>query len=530
MANRALLIGINHYLQDGRNTLQGCINDSLAVKQLLQDYYGFSDEDIRELHDDQATLANARSGLDWLVADAAVGDCLIFYESSHGYHYVRDGMMVQVLCLYDGFLEDHELSERTQVLPPGTLTVILDACFSGGMDKLFFMDDQVRAVRAKVFQPDPKRARQDAQALQTATQFKSFGYSPSREAGVVAKAFTRIEGVPLAKADPDLEINALLFSACLTDETAADGSPATNGNSAFTFSLIQSHQVGISNLEQRDRAEQQLRDLRMQQTPQLEGAPPDLKSQTFITLQPLDRKDVPMTTTTPQINTEAIAQQIIDQLRATSGQKAYAPPTAPASSGDVNTALEAIARQIADQIRATSGQKAYAPPTGDSLYWSDIINFLPVLTPTFQALADNKSFHAKAFEPGMLTLADPRHLGSKGWFSDLLAVVQQVGPGLIDTLSGGKEYKSSAGLAGVRPEHVNDKDFWTDVVNIVVQLAPPLLDALQGNKDFKFGATAPDAPAIKISSAHVNDKGWFDDVMHVVSVVAPYVIEAVAAA
>jgi uncharacterized caspase-like protein len=526
MANRALLIGINRY-PDPRNTLQGCIKDALAVKQLLQDYYGFSDEDIRELHDEQATLANVRSGLDWLVTDTAVGDCLIFYESSHGYHYVKDGTMVQVLCLYDGFLEDHELSERTQVLPPGTLTVILDACFSGGMDKLFFMDDRVQAVRAKVFQPDLKRARQDAQALQTATQFKSFGYLPSREAGLVAKAFTRIEDVPLAKANLDLEINALLLSACSVDETAADGSPATNGNSAFTFSLIQSHQVGISNLEERDRAEQQLRDLRMQQTPQLEGAPPDLESQTFITLQPLDRKDVPMTTT-PQIDMEAIAQQIANQIRAMNGQKAYTPPPAPARSGDVNTTVQAIAQQIADQLRAPSGQKGFdGPPSyGDSLYWSDIINFLPVLTPTLQALADNKSFHAKAFAPGMLTLADPRHLGSKGWFSDLLVVVQEVGPTLIHTLSRGKDYKSSPGLAGVRPEHINDKDFWTDVVNIVVQLAPPLLDALQGNKDYKFGATAPDAPAI--SSAHINDKGWFDDVMHVVSVVAPYVISAVA--
>ncbi len=59
MANRALLIGIKRY-PDPRNTLQGCIKDALAVKQLLQDYYGFSDEDIRELHDDQATLANLR--------------------------------------------------------------------------------------------------------------------------------------------------------------------------------------------------------------------------------------------------------------------------------------------------------------------------------------------------------------------------------------------------------------------------------------------------------------------------------------
>ena len=37
MANRALLIDINRY-PNPRNTLQGCIADTVEIKQLLQDY------------------------------------------------------------------------------------------------------------------------------------------------------------------------------------------------------------------------------------------------------------------------------------------------------------------------------------------------------------------------------------------------------------------------------------------------------------------------------------------------------------
>lgn len=498
MANRALLIGINNY-PDPRNTLQGCIKDSLAVKQLLQGYYGFNDDDIRVLHDEQATLANARRGLDWLVAGAAAGDRLVFYESSHGYHFVRDGTWVEVLCLYDDFLEDKEFSERTHVLPPGILTAILDSCYSGGMDKLFFTGGKVQVARVKYFQPPPERALRDAEALQTFTQFKSFGHSPTGEPGVAAKAFTPIVGVPLAKAGSDLELNGLLFSACQSNETAADGSPATNGNSAFTFGLIKSHQIGISNRGLRDQAEQQLRDLHITQTPQLEGSlqPPDLPLRPFITMQALTRKDdQPMT------------------------------PTAP---GDVNIALSTIADQIVAQIKAASGQKSFLDSPVDSQYWEDVFNFASLLTPNLaQATAGKKAFQAKALTTETFALAKPSHLQDKSWWNDVIAVLQQGIPVVASALSGGKGFQGPAGLTGVQPGHLQDKSWWDDVLSVVIQTAPVIANALQGSKDFKVGGAAPDAPAITISSEHINDKSWWDDALRVVAQIAPIVIAAVA--
>jgi Caspase domain len=490
MANRALLIGLNHY-PSPRNNLQSCIADTLVVKQLLQDY-GFSDDDIRVLHDEQATLANARDGLDWLFTDATADDHLVFYESSHGYRYAKEGTMVEVLCLYDQFLEDKELSSRTQALPPGVLTVILDACHSGGMNKLFFPDGQVQVARIKVFQPDPEQAEQDAKAIQAVTQFKFFGHAPSGDPGVVAKAFAADPGIPVAKEGSDLELNGLLFAACRAEQTALDGSPATNGNSAFTFSLIKSHHLGIGSTELLDHAEQQLIDLNLQQTPLLEAPAqqPDLVLRSFITMQELRKDSQPMTQT---------------QL------------------GDLTT----IAQQIANEMKSHNGAKSFTTPSGDDQYWGDVINFASLLTPALaQATASKKGFHTKALTVETFALADAGHLQDKAWWNDVLAVVQQVTPVVIGALSGGKEFQAQSELTDVRPEHLQDKAWWNDVLNIVTQTTPYILNAINGSKDFKVGSAAADAPAITVSSEHMNDKSWWSDALKVGAKLAPLVIAA----
>jgi len=102
---------------------------------------------ISLLHNQDATLANVRTGLDALFADAQAGDELVYFESSHGYRYPEGNTMVEVLCLYDGFLEDTEFAQRTLALPANVLTVVLDACHSGGMNKLFFPTGEVQVAR-----------------------------------------------------------------------------------------------------------------------------------------------------------------------------------------------------------------------------------------------------------------------------------------------------------------------------------------------------------------------------------------------
>lgn len=288
MAQRALLVGIDNY-PDPRNNLNSCIADTLAFKGLLQGSYGFDSSSIQLLHNQDATLANVSAGLDALFSGAQAGDQLVYFESSHGYRYPDGDTMVEVLCLYDGFLKDTELAGRTQGLPPDVLTVVLDACHSGGMNKMFFPGGDVQVARVKVWQPAPDVAARDSQLYSQVTKFKFFGRSATGDSGAVAKNFiVDPAGVPAPKdlGEAAVDLNAALFAACRADQTAAAGSPPTNNLSAFTYGLVTEADTSISLSDLNARVGARLQQLNMEQTP-LAEAPvlhPELLTETFITM------------------------------------------------------------------------------------------------------------------------------------------------------------------------------------------------------------------------------------------------------
>jgi hypothetical protein len=290
MAKRALLIGIDTY-PDPRNNLNSCVADTLAFKKLLQDTYQFDTAAISLLHNQDATLANVRASLDALFAGAHRDDELVYFESSHGYRYPEGNTMVEVLCLYDGFLKDTEFAERTQALPPNVLTVVLDACHSGGMNKLFFPTGDVQVARAKVWQPTLEQAERLAQTYTQVTRFKFFGRAATGDTGAVAKNFViDPTGVAPAKdlSEGAVELNGALFAACMADQTAAAGSPPTNNLSAFTYGIVNEIDTSLSLTELNQRVRARLAALNMSQTPIAEAPPlhPELLTETFITMQP----------------------------------------------------------------------------------------------------------------------------------------------------------------------------------------------------------------------------------------------------
>jgi len=289
MAKRALLVGLNTY-PDPRNNLNSCVADTLEFKKLLQNSYGFDPGAIQLLHNQDATLDNVLRGLDTLFAGAQAGDNLVFFQSSHGYRYVEGDTMVEALCLYDKFLNDTELSQRTQALPPDVLTVVLDSCHSGGMNKLFFPPGDVQVARAKVWQPSPEQAERDAQLYAQVTRFKFFGRTVTGDTGAVAKnlIFDPV-GVPAPKAldESAVDLNGALFAACLADQTAAAGSPPTNGLSAFTYGITQEADPSLSLSALSQRVATRLTQLNMAQTPIAIAPPlyPQLLTETFISLR-----------------------------------------------------------------------------------------------------------------------------------------------------------------------------------------------------------------------------------------------------
>lgn len=290
MARRALLVGLDVY-PDPRNNLNSCVADTLAFKTLLQTTYGFDQATITLLHNQNATLANVRAGLDTLFSGAHEGDQLVYFESSHGYQYPDGDTMVEVLCLYDQFLKDTEFSERTQALPPDVLTVVLDSCHSGGMNKVFFPGGNVQVARAKVWQPSVEDAALNTQLYTQVTKFKFFGRALTGDTGAVAKNFVndRPTGVAAQKdaSQGAVDLNGALFAACLADQTAAAGSPQTNNLSAFTYGVVTQDDPSISLGELCQRVGTRLTELNMSQTPTalVPAAHPELYTETFITMQ-----------------------------------------------------------------------------------------------------------------------------------------------------------------------------------------------------------------------------------------------------
>jgi hypothetical protein len=289
MAKRALLVGVDVY-PDPRNNLNSCVADTLAFKTLLQNTYQFDSASISLLHNQDATLANVRAGLDVLFASAYAGDELVYMQSSHGYRYPDGNTMVEVLCLYDGFLKDTEFAQRTQGLPANVLTVVLDACHSGGMNKLFFPPGDVQVARAKVWQPTLEQAERLVQTYTQVTKFKFFGRATTGDTGAVAKNLVIDPvGVPAAKdlSEGAVDLNGALFAACLADQTAAAGSPPTNNLSAFTYGIVSEIDTALSLSQLNQRVGARLAALNMSQTPIAEAPPlhPELLTETFITMR-----------------------------------------------------------------------------------------------------------------------------------------------------------------------------------------------------------------------------------------------------
>ena len=81
-SRRALLIGINDY-PDPANRLEGCVNDTFLMSELLQER-GFVPEDIRVVLNERATADAIRERLKWLLDGAEDGMERVLFYSGHG--------------------------------------------------------------------------------------------------------------------------------------------------------------------------------------------------------------------------------------------------------------------------------------------------------------------------------------------------------------------------------------------------------------------------------------------------------------
>ncbi|WP_164928426.1 caspase family protein [Gloeobacter violaceus] len=340
---KALIVAINDY-PGTTNDLPSCLEDARKFIEVLKSpSYGLRTQQLRTLYDAEATIKNVTDGLDWLLsgvsrsANGKQDARRILYFSGHGFRTELEGILRECLCLHDGFFFDQQLSAKTQGLPPGMLTVILDSCHSGGMEKPFLLvvstDESEERTRNKVWIPEDLSKEIAVELDQTVSlPFKAFGgpvEPPLAASKSGAMRLMATSAIARQKADAP-RVNGLVLSACRAEQTAAASTSRTNGMSAFTYGIVTALTKAGQSLPSYDRLSNarllqavaaELSNLNFKQTPEVKepDTPQDLGSYTFITLQPMGSippppPDAPATGSSNWLNS------LWDMLRGTTGK------------------------------------------------------------------------------------------------------------------------------------------------------------------------------------------------------------------
>ncbi|MBK1714355.1 caspase family protein [Rubrivivax gelatinosus] len=509
MANKALVVGINNYA--GSNALSCCVNDAKAVAALLKTKLGFNSGDVTELHDEAATKARVKSGLQRLLQGATRDDRLLFFFSGHGYRKEYGQELRDTLVMQDHtFLDEQELRDAMVGVPHGTFTILLDACFSGGAEK-FFLDEDGRIVdlggRPKTWVPDTKDFNDTyAGRRVVGLVHRPFGGAASRDDG---KGYVPGAGALVLPLKLE-ESRALLLAACKDDETARDGNQKTNYKSVFTYALMnQIDTLGASSstLDLANGAANLLTDMGHPQTPTLKTpiAPNGLETRPFVVFN--------------------------------GGSKGLAPEIDPKGWLDVALQLggviaPAVVSALPTIVGAVQGRPAVAAGAAkgqgfgqdDSKGWQDIASVIvekvvPFAIKLVPAVLQAVQQASAADEPGRKNLAV--ELDQKDW-ADLatnigaaaVPVLLQAVPAFIG--AGG----SAAATKGLRAGELDQKG-WADlaagianaVLPVALQLVPQVLDILGGKGTAKAKA--------------LDDKGWLDIAAKISAAVVPLIVEVV---
>jgi Caspase domain len=144
MDKRALLIGIDAYAHI--RTLDGCVNDSRLVRQVLIERFGFPEANITQLLDAQARRDAILAAFDALASATGAGDVVVIHFAGHGSQ-MRDregdepSGFDSTLMPWDTGREpdvnrditDDEVHLKLEALAARTphITVLVDACHSG---------------------------------------------------------------------------------------------------------------------------------------------------------------------------------------------------------------------------------------------------------------------------------------------------------------------------------------------------------------------------------------------------------------
>jgi len=279
MARKALLVGINDY-PGTQNDLQGCVNDTTNLYDVLVKYFGFTPADIVLLSNARARKAAILDGLKSLVAGAARGDSLVFHYSGHGSQIrdtdgdeLEDGKD-EILCPYDfdwsgGFIRDDDLASIIGGLKDGVhLEVVLDSCHSGTGTRELILDRRTLARLAGGAMPaDPVEAWKSAYCIRP-----RFLVPPADIEHRADEVFG--PALPLQRILRAQPMNHVLWAACRSSQFSADAEMDGKPSGAFTYFFcrhLRAVQGRVSRGELLKLVRASLKHEGFSQVPQLEG-------------------------------------------------------------------------------------------------------------------------------------------------------------------------------------------------------------------------------------------------------------------
>jgi len=249
---KALLVGINAY--QGA-PLRGCINDVKQMKELLQRFYGFSEDGFRVVLDKEATTAGIKAGLEWLAQGGDESDAVrVFHYSGHG-SFIADQNgdepdgSDECLVPYDyqsvGMLTDDTLKTLYDRFPrAGNLTLIMDSCHSGSVQRDVGRDIVYRFLPVSTDELD----KVEAAAARFAEEKEKYVFEKLQQArnqnltdeALRQQVRTLISGFE-KKRFGDIRVREanVLLAGCRADQTSADAHISSDYHGAFTYYLAE---------------------------------------------------------------------------------------------------------------------------------------------------------------------------------------------------------------------------------------------------------------------------------------------------
>ncbi|KAK9054940.1 hypothetical protein SSX86_026019 [Deinandra increscens subsp. villosa] len=156
----AVLVGCNY--ANTPNELHGCINDVLAMRQVLIDRFGFEPGNIQLLTDAPDSLimptgTHIKEALNHMVDEAEPGDVLYFHYSGHGTRIpsnrrARPFHQEEAIVPCDfNLITDVDFRNLVNRVPKGAIfTILSDSCHSGGL-----IDKEKEQIGPSSLPPNP---------------------------------------------------------------------------------------------------------------------------------------------------------------------------------------------------------------------------------------------------------------------------------------------------------------------------------------------------------------------------------------